>query len=151
MNYVVFFNSYLPHGSPSNNSKGSRRNLYLTFNKVSDGDLISVHYAGILAGNANLFDSSIEYVWDNYEYRKTGVSDSNKHTATLGACLKNSGECPDGYSPMIAGFTEKTKTMYEGQTLSVRIPAKDAYGVDPSMHDLGGEDLIFEIVIVSID
>ena len=88
---------------------------------------------------------------NDYEYRKAGVSDSNKHTATLGACLRSGAECPDGYSPMIAGFTEKTKTMYEGQTLSVRIPAKDAYGVDPSMHDLGGEDLIFEIVIVSID
>ena len=122
-------------------------------NHVSEGDIISVHYAGILARNANLFDSSMEDVWDNYEYRKDGVLDSNKHTDTLGACLKSSAECQDidGYSPMITGFTEKTKTMYEGQTLSVRIPAKDAYGIDPSVSDLGGEDLIFEIVIVSID
>jgi hypothetical protein len=121
-------------------------------NHVSEGDLISVHYAGILARNANLFDSSMEYVWDNYEYRKDGVSDSNKHTDTLGACLKNSAQdCPQSHGQMIAGFTEKTKTMYEGQTLSVRIPAKDAYGIDPSVSDLGGEDLIFEIVIISID
>ena len=38
--------------------------------------------------------------------------------------------------------------MYEGQTLSVRIPAVDAYGEqkDPNNPDgLGGEDLIFTI------
>jgi hypothetical protein len=121
-------------------------------NHVTEGDLISVHYAGILARNANLFDSSMEYVWDNYEYRKPGIADSNKHTATLGACLKISAQdCPQSHQQMIAGFTEKTKTMYEGQTLSVRIPAKDAYGSDPNQHDLGGEDLIFEIIVVSID
>ncbi|SVD26303.1 uncharacterized protein METZ01_LOCUS379157 [marine metagenome] len=40
--------------------------------------------------------------------------------------------------------------MYEGQTLSVRIPAKDAYG-ETGTNELAGEDLIFEIVIVSID
>ena len=41
--------------------------------------------------------------------------------------------------------------MYEGQSLSVRIPAKDAYGENPDGHNLGGEDLIFVIEIVSID
>jgi FKBP-type peptidyl-prolyl cis-trans isomerase len=41
--------------------------------------------------------------------------------------------------------------MYEGQSLVVRIPAKDAYGEDPDGHNLGGEDLIFEILMVSID
>jgi FKBP-type peptidyl-prolyl cis-trans isomerase len=40
--------------------------------------------------------------------------------------------------------------MYEGQTLAVRIPAKDAYG-ETGTSDLTGEDLIFEIIIVSID
>ena len=42
--------------------------------------------------------------------------------------------------------------MYEGQTLSVRIPAKDAYGeAGTSSSDLAGEDLIFTIEMVSID
>ena len=52
---------------------------------------------------------------------------------------------------MIPGFDAKMVGMYEGQSLAVRIPARDAYGEDPSGHDLGGEDLIFAILMVSID
>ena len=40
--------------------------------------------------------------------------------------------------------------MYEGQHLAVRIPAKDAYG-ETGTHDLAGQDLIFEIKMVSIN
>ena len=40
--------------------------------------------------------------------------------------------------------------MYEGQTLAVRIPAKDAYG-ETGGHDLTGEDLIFIIEVVNIN
>jgi micrococcal nuclease len=39
--------------------------------------------------------------------------------------------------------------MYEGQTLSVRIPAKDAYGESGSS-DLAGQDLIFEIEMLAL-
>lgn len=35
---VVFFDSYVPHGSPANTSDRPRRNIYLTFNRQSDGD-----------------------------------------------------------------------------------------------------------------
>lgn len=35
---VVFFDSYVPHGSPPNTSDQPRRNIYLTFNRQSDGD-----------------------------------------------------------------------------------------------------------------
>ena len=52
---------------------------------------------------------------------------------------------------MIVGFGTKIVGMYEGQSLSVRIPANDAYGEDPDGHNLGGEDLIFVIEIFSID
>lgn len=41
---VVFFDSYVPHGSPANTSNSQRRNLYLTFNKASDGDLRQQYY-----------------------------------------------------------------------------------------------------------
>jgi len=41
---VVFFDSYVPHGSPANTSDSQRRNLYLTFNKASDGDLRQQYY-----------------------------------------------------------------------------------------------------------
>lgn len=34
---IVFFNSYVPHFSFSNNSKKSRSQIYLTYNKVKDG------------------------------------------------------------------------------------------------------------------
>ena len=34
---VVFFNSYTPHFSNSNNSNKGRSQIYLTYNKVKDG------------------------------------------------------------------------------------------------------------------
>lgn len=41
---VVFFDSYVPHGSPANTSDSQRRNIFLTFNKASDGDLRQQYY-----------------------------------------------------------------------------------------------------------
>ncbi len=35
---IVFFDSYVPHGSPINRSKNLRRNIFLTFNRLFDGD-----------------------------------------------------------------------------------------------------------------
>lgn len=35
---VIFFDSYVPHGSPANTSDRQRRNHYITFNRRSDGD-----------------------------------------------------------------------------------------------------------------
>ena len=41
---VVFFDSYVPHGSPANTSDRSRRNIFLTFNKKSGGDMREKYY-----------------------------------------------------------------------------------------------------------
>lgn len=41
---VIFFNSYIPHGSPANHSNACRRNIYLTFNRQSAGDLRERYY-----------------------------------------------------------------------------------------------------------
>lgn len=41
---VVFFDSYVPHGSPPNASDRQRRNVYLTFNRRSAGDLRERYY-----------------------------------------------------------------------------------------------------------
>ena len=131
-------------------------NTDYTFGNLSSvGNSVSVHYAGILAENAELFDSSMEYIWDNYENRKSGVTDSNRHTDTLsadniGCDSPSTHEDCDGSRGMIPGFDAKMVGMYEGQSLAVRIPAKDAYG-ETGTSDLTGEDLIFEIVSVSID
>jgi len=35
---VIFFDSYVPHGSPANTSARARRNIFVTFNRQSDGD-----------------------------------------------------------------------------------------------------------------
>jgi 2-aminoethylphosphonate dioxygenase len=35
---VVFFDSYVPHGSQPNLSDGPRRVLYVTYNRASEGD-----------------------------------------------------------------------------------------------------------------
>ncbi len=41
---VIFFDSYVPHGSPQNTSARQRRNVYVTFNRRSAGDLRSRYY-----------------------------------------------------------------------------------------------------------
>lgn len=41
---VIFFDCYVPHGSPPNDSDKGRRNIYLTFNGQSDGDLRDRYY-----------------------------------------------------------------------------------------------------------
>ena len=129
-------------------------------NLTKIGDSVNVHYAGILASNAKLFDSSMEYMWDNYQYRRTGVTNNNKHTDTLPAshigCVEadNPTEDCNGSKGMISGFDSKMIGMYEGQTLAVRIPAKDAYGAQANPNDpssLAGEDLIFIIEMVNIN
>lgn len=60
-----------------------------------------------------------------------------------------SSERCNGGRRMIVGFDNKMVGMYEGQTLSVRIPAKDAYG-EYGSSDLAGHDLIFEIEMLAI-
>jgi len=35
---IILFNSYVPHGSDANRSEKRRCNIYLTYNKISDGD-----------------------------------------------------------------------------------------------------------------
>ena len=41
---VLFFDSHLPHKSPPNRSNRPRKNLYLTYNKLSEGDLRAQYY-----------------------------------------------------------------------------------------------------------
>ncbi len=41
---VVFFDCYVPHGSPANTSPAARRNIYLTFNRGADGDCRMNYY-----------------------------------------------------------------------------------------------------------
>jgi len=41
---VVFFDCYVPHGSPANNTDEARRNVYLTFNRKADGDWRMAYY-----------------------------------------------------------------------------------------------------------
>ena len=226
------------------------------------GDSVSVHYAGIMAINGQFFDSSMGEIWDNYPYRRIGVTDDYRHTDPLSAsnigCFYNStndgvlfsyvspdlssgqagletgmevisindqevknrdgyfdivnltfanqtinvtvvnsttsnldiyhvnlsdmGDFYSEYYPpyyypwmdgkgfmginvedkqelssencngarqMIPGFDTKMVGMYEGQRLSIRIPAKDAYGEFGSS-DLAGQDLIFEIEMLEI-
>lgn len=41
---VIFFDSYVPHGSPANTGDKGRRNIFLTFNRRSDGDMRDKYY-----------------------------------------------------------------------------------------------------------
>ena len=42
---VIFFDSFVPHGSPANTGNRSRRIIFLTFNKLSNGDVRTKYYA----------------------------------------------------------------------------------------------------------
>jgi 2-aminoethylphosphonate dioxygenase len=41
---IIFFDSYVPHGSPANTSNRSRRNIFITFNAASQGDKRGQYY-----------------------------------------------------------------------------------------------------------
>jgi ectoine hydroxylase-related dioxygenase (phytanoyl-CoA dioxygenase family) len=41
---VVFFDCYVPHGSPANTTDSARRNIYLSFNRAADGDQRMAYY-----------------------------------------------------------------------------------------------------------
>ena len=41
---VIFFDAYVPRGSPANTGGRSRRNIFLTFNRESDGDMREQYY-----------------------------------------------------------------------------------------------------------
>jgi ectoine hydroxylase-related dioxygenase (phytanoyl-CoA dioxygenase family) len=41
---AIFFDSYVPHGSPPNTSDRPRRNIYITFNRRSAGDMRRRYY-----------------------------------------------------------------------------------------------------------
>jgi len=41
---IVFFNSYIPHRSPSNTSSKSRRAMYITYNRKSEGERRSDYF-----------------------------------------------------------------------------------------------------------
>ena len=124
--------------------------------QVEVGDHTESYYAGFLASNGRLFDTNIEHIWDNYEYRMTGVSDSQRHVSTLPAshvgCLGsgNPSDNCDGSKGMIHGFDAGMLGMYVGQTKYVVIPPEEAYGNSGS-HDLAGKTLIFSITIVDIE
>ena len=55
---VVLFDSYAPHGSSPNLSKSERRILYITYNRLSDGD----HRAQYFADKRSNFPPDIERV-----------------------------------------------------------------------------------------
>ena len=42
---IVFFDSYIPHRSPSNNSRRPRRSLYITYSRAREGDYRDRYYA----------------------------------------------------------------------------------------------------------
>ena len=41
---IVFFDSYIPHRSPRNESDRSRRSLYITYSRASEGDCRELYY-----------------------------------------------------------------------------------------------------------
>jgi len=127
-------------------------------NATQEGDYVSVWYAGIRAKDGLMFDTNNETLVTS-DYPRTEDMDKPVCGANQNAQEHNCYQ--PHYDPlkvegvgerkMIPGFDDKLGEMQQGQTLAVRIPASEAYGVDPSAHSLGGLDLIFIIKIHSID
>ncbi len=55
-----------------------------------------------------------------------------------------------GSGKVIRGFDKAVTGISLGQTIEVRIPAKDAYGEKPGKHPLAGKDLVFIITLKKI-
>ena len=136
------------------------KSISLNFNyvpkgeKVEIGDTADLHYAGFLQRNGHLFDTSIEYIWDNYDYFVEWTT-INRHITTIPArhigCnsyFSIISENCEGSRDMIPGFDQGMLGMYGNQTLYVVIPPEDAYG---NSGNLAGETLIFSIRIVSVE
>ena len=125
--------------------------------QVEVGDSTESFYAGFLASNGRLFDSNIDYIWDNYDYFRAGVTENNRHTSSLTAnnvgCIGDGdpSENCNGSKGMIEGFDAGMLGMFVGQTKYVVFPPEQGYGTNPDGHSLGGETLIFSIKIVSIE
>ena len=124
---------------------------------VEVGDSTESFYAGFLASNGRLFDSNIDYIWDNYDYFMADMTGNSRHTDSLTAnnvgCIGDGdpSENCNGSKGMITGFDAGMLGMYVGQTKYVVFPPEQGYGTNPDVHSLGGETLIFSIKIGSID
>lgn len=91
--------------------------------QAQSGDTVKVHYTGRLA-DGTVFDSSRGR--DPLEF-------------TLGGGM------------VIVGFDAGVTGLAVGETKTIEIPARDAYGEDPnSGHRLAGKDLIFDLELVAI-
>ena len=49
---VIVFDCYMPHGAPANASSGSRCNVFVTFNRVSAGELRAHYHADSWASSS---------------------------------------------------------------------------------------------------
>ena len=91
--------------------------------QAQPGHKVRVHYTGRLA--------------DGSEF------DSSRNREPLEFVL--------GSGMVIAGFDEGVTGLEVGESKTIEIPAKDAYGEDPdSGHPLSGKDLIFDLELVEI-
>ncbi len=124
--------------------------------QVEVGNSTKSFYAGFLASTGRLFDSNIEYIWDNYDYFMEGSTRPSGHFDALTAdhvgCIDTGSpsENCNGKKGMIEGFDAGMLGMFVGQTKYVVFPPEEGYGKTGS-HDLAGETLIFSIKIFDIE
>lgn len=79
---ALFFDSYTPHKSSKNQTEQPRRNLYLTYNTVADGDLRETYYAS----KRKTFANRSKEDWQTFSVSKIGhfrgipvKKDGNEH------------------------------------------------------------------------
>lgn len=112
--------------------------------EVADGDRVTGNYAGLLL-DGRLFDTSMRAVADDPEQPKFD---------TLGGFRAKPQYNPFQFTVgtgVIAGFTNLAKTAKVGETVTMEIPAEDAYATgNPYERPLTGRDLVFELEIVSL-
>ncbi|MFA5862225.1 MAG: FKBP-type peptidyl-prolyl cis-trans isomerase [Candidatus Thermoplasmatota archaeon] len=113
--------------------------------QVKGGDKVTANYAGFLL-DGRLFDTSMEAVGKDAAMPKLNTSVGGWQ----GRPSYSSFPFTVG-SGVIEGFTSLAKTAKVGETVTMHIPAKDAYATgNMYQRPLTGRDLVFELEIVSV-
>ena len=140
--------------SINNQEVNNEDEYYDIINLTFTNQTINVTVVNSTNGNLDIYHVTLSdlgvFVSENYmQYYSTWMDGKG----WMGANVEDKKELSSEYClasrQMIVGFDNKMVGMFEGQTLSVRIPAKEAYG-EYGSSDLAGHDLIFEIEMLDI-
>ena len=112
--------------------------------QVREGDRVTANYAGVLL-DGRLFDTSMQRVAHDPAQPKLNTTGGYRERPSYSPFPFTVG------SGVIPGFTNLAKTAKVGETVTMHIPAADAYATgNVYERPLTGRDLVFELEILSV-